>query len=381
MRRNLVMVESRFPAELTPFFKNLENQSNPWGVAAADRDAWCADLDVPRAADGGEFEYLYYVGCASSFDDRAKKISRSVVQVLKAADVSFAILGREESCNGDQARRAGNEYLYQILAQQLIETLDGYKVKKIITTCPHCFNVLFNEYPDLGGHYEVIHHSSFIEALMRDGKLKLDASRWSGGKITYHDACYLGRHNGVFDAPRDALQRATGLPVLEMPRNREQAFCCGAGGSRMWMEEKLGTRINQNRVAEAEETGADVVATACPFCQTMVKDGISELGLEEKLKTFDFAEIVAETLAGRWPRPRPRPPPRPRGDPGVGGGIAAAPVAGCRRARREPKPAAPWPSRRRRRTLLALTRCGACDCSFSPPPPPALAPGRDRQPR
>lgn len=296
MRRNLVMVESRMPPELVPFFKNLENQSNPWGVAAADRDAWAEGLEVPRAADTKEFEYLYFVGCASSFDDRAKKIARSLVKILNAAGVSYAILGKEETCNGDQARRAGNEYLYQMMATGLIETFNGYNVKKIVATCPHCFNTIKNEYPDLGGNYEVIHHTQLIDELVRDKKITLDPAKWDGSKVTLHDACYLGRHNEEYEAPRENLRAATGLQLIEMPRNKKESFCCGAGGSRMWMEEKIGTRINHNRVKEAEETGAEVVATACPFCQTMVKDGINELELEDKLKTLDVAEIVAEAL-------------------------------------------------------------------------------------
>ncbi|RMG17867.1 MAG: (Fe-S)-binding protein [Deltaproteobacteria bacterium] len=298
MRRNLVMVEARIPPELATTFKNVESQSNPWGVAAADRDAWTEQLDfeIPRAGETNDWEYLYYVGCAGAFDDRAKKITLANARIFHEAGVKFAILGKEETCNGDQVRRAGNEYLYQILAQNLIETLNKYEVRKIIANCPHCFNVLLNEYPDLGGHYEVIHHSELIAQLIRDKRIETDPSRWEGGTITYHDACYLGRLNDRYEAPRESLERATGLPVVEMERSGPQSFCCGAGGARMWMEEQIGTRINQERVAEAYETGADVVATACPFCQTMVKDGIAELGHEEEMRTFDVAEIVAETL-------------------------------------------------------------------------------------
>jgi Fe-S oxidoreductase len=296
MRRNLVMVESRFPAELTATFKNVENQSNPWGVASGDRFEWADGLNVPVAAETKDFEFLYYVGCASSFDDRAKKISRAMVKILGEAGVKYAVLAKEETCNGDQVRRAGNEYLYQMLAANLIETFGKYEVRKIIASCPHCLNVFLNEYPDLGGHYEVVHHSEVIENLIADKKLRLDHNKWNAGKITFHDPCYLGRHNDVYEAPRNAVTKATGLPVIEMPRNRVEGFCCGAGGARMWMEEHIGERINQNRVLEAAETGAEVVATGCPFCQTMVKDGISELGLDEKLKTFDIAEIVAEAL-------------------------------------------------------------------------------------
>lgn len=296
MRRNLVMVESRFPPELTATFKGIENQSNPWGIAASERDAWTEGLDIPRAGESNGWEYLYYVGCAGSFDERAKKITLANVKIFKQAGIEFAILGNEETCNGDQVRRAGNEYLYQILAKNLIETMNKYKVRKIIASCPHCFNTLLNEYPDLGGHYEVVHHTDLIETLLREKRIKVDADRWDGGDITYHDACYLGRHNGQYEAPRQALERATRLPIIEMPRNREEGFCCGAGGARMWLEEDLGTRVNQNRVAEAAKTGASTIATACPFCQTMMKDGISELDLGEQLQTKDIAEIVAQTL-------------------------------------------------------------------------------------
>ncbi|MDF1566054.1 MAG: heterodisulfide reductase-related iron-sulfur binding cluster [Deltaproteobacteria bacterium] len=298
MRRNLVMVESRFPQELTGTFKGMENQSNPWGVAAGDRDAWTKGLDfeIPRASEGGDFEYLFYVGCAGSFDDRAKKNTLAIAKILHEAGVKFAILGNEETCNGDQARRAGNEYLYQMMAMGLIETMNGYGVKKIVTGCPHCFNTIANEYPDLGGSYEVIHHSQLIEELLKDHRVKLDPRVHEGLSITYHDACYLGRHNDVYEAPRNTVVRATGAELTEMPRNRQEGFCCGAGGARMWMEEHIGERVNQNRVEEAKACGADLVATSCPFCQTMVKDGISELGYDEEMTTKDIAELVAEAM-------------------------------------------------------------------------------------
>jgi Fe-S oxidoreductase len=236
------------------------------------------------------------VGCAGSFDDRAKKITLATARILQAAGVRFAILGKEETCNGDQVRRAGNEYLYQILAQNLIETFRTYEVRKIVTHCPHCLNVFMNEYPDLGGHYEVVHHSQLIESLLRDGRLRLDPEKAEALTIAYHDACYLGRHNQVYEAPRNTVMAATGAKLVELPRTRHESFCCGAGGARMWMEEHIGTRVNQNRVEEAHACGVDVVATACPFCQTMIKDGISELGYEDEMQTRDIAEIVADAL-------------------------------------------------------------------------------------
>ena len=294
MRRQAVLVDSAFPDEAQRVFKGIETQGNPWGIGSNKRTEWCADLDLPRAADGGEYEWLFFVGCAGAYDDRQRKVSRAIVRILRQARVSFAILGEEETCTGDAARRLGNEYLFQMQASALTETLNGHGVKKILVQCPHCLNTIANELPQFGGRYEVVHHAELIARLVADGRLTPAAA--SGlGDVTFHDPCYLGRWNGVTEEPRQALA-AAGVTLKEMPRNRRQGFCCGAGGGRFWLEEKLGTRVNQNRVAEAAETlGAKggVIATGCPFCLTMMKDGVNELGREETVRVLDVAEIVA----------------------------------------------------------------------------------------
>ncbi len=298
MRRNKVLMESSFPEEAQRVFNGMEQQSNPWGVGSNKRGDWAEGLDVPIAANlaeaGKKFEYLFFVGCAGSFDDRQKKVTLALVKILKEAKVDFAILGTEESCTGDSARRLGNEYLYQTLAQTNVETFNKYEVKKIITQCPHCFNALANEYEQFGFQAEVVHHAQLIEELIREGRLKL--TKPVAGEVTFHDSCYLGRYNGIIQEPRKVLKSVPQLKLVEMPRHGLQGFCCGAGGGRMWLEEKIGQRINQNRVDEAAATGAKTVATSCPFCLTMIKDGIAETGRDDQLAARDIAEIVAESL-------------------------------------------------------------------------------------
>jgi Fe-S oxidoreductase len=296
MRRKLVLEDSAFPQELTGAFKNLEKAGNPWGLDAAGRTDWAQGLDVPLMADRpAGVEVLLWVGCAGAFDERGKRVARATATILHAAGIEFAILGPEECCTGDPARRAGHEYLFQILAQQNVDTLNGYGVKTIVTQCPHCFNALRNEYPQMGGHYEVIHHTELIARLLAEGKIRLRAGE-AMPPVTFHDSCYLGRHNEVYDAPRAALAAVPGLRLLEMPRHREAGFCCGAGGARMWMEESIGSKVNENRVAEAATTGAGVVAAACPFCTTMLSDGAAATGRQESLRVLDVAQIVADRL-------------------------------------------------------------------------------------
>jgi Fe-S oxidoreductase len=294
-----VLVESAFPEEAARVFKNIETQGNPWGIGSNRRAEWCEDLAIPRASEG-DFEWLFFVGCAGAFDDRQKKVSRAIVKILRAAGVKFAILGDEETCNGESARRLGNEYLFQMQATANVELMKGYGVKKVIAQCPHCLNTIKNEFPQMGGNFEVVHHSELIARLVTEGKLVPGVAKaFEGQLVTFHDPCYLARWNGIAAEPRAALASVPGLRVLEMERNREQGFCCGAGGGRMWLEEKIGTRINQNRVEEASRTLGEeggVVAVGCPFCLTMLKDGVAELGKEEKLRVVDLAEIVADGL-------------------------------------------------------------------------------------
>jgi Fe-S oxidoreductase len=305
MRRNLVMGESRFPAEAGTLLRNLEAAGNPWGMAQSDRAAWADGLDVPVVpADGTAPEYVYWVGCAGSFDDRAKKISQSVVRLLEVAKVDYAILGSGEGCTGDPARRMGNEYLFQQLAKRNVETLNARGVTKIIANCPHCFNTIANEYPDFGGTYEVIHHTQLLAKLVEDGQLAPNEE--VAALLSYHDPCYLGRHNEIYDAPRKVLEQVPGLETVEMPRHGHNGLCCGAGGARMWMEERIGKRINRERMDEAASTGAGKVGVACPYCLVMLDDGAKARG--DDIEVLDVAQVLsrsigAEAAAGQAPTP------------------------------------------------------------------------------
>jgi Fe-S oxidoreductase len=272
----------------------METNGNPWSFSWQDRAKWAAGLDVKVLGDGVKAEYVYYVGCSGAFDERSQKVAVAVVKILKAAGVDFAILGANERCCGDSARRIGNEYLYQTLAQHNIEAFNQVGAKKVITTCPHGYNTIKNEYPQMGGNYEVVHHSELIARLIKDGKLKL--TKPLAKRVIYHDSCYLGRYNDIYHPPRDVVSAIPGVSAIEFPRSGPDSFCCGAGGGRMWMEEKAGKRINQLRTQEAVDAKADVIATGCPFCLTMLFDGIKELNQTEKMKAMDIAELVAEAL-------------------------------------------------------------------------------------
>jgi Fe-S oxidoreductase/nitrate reductase gamma subunit len=296
MRRYLVLTESKFPSELSTTFRNLENNFTPWAFSHSTRGDWAQGLDIKTLAEDSNVEYLLWVGCAGSFDARYKKVAISVAKLLKISGVSFGILGNEEKCTGDPARRAGNEYLAQMLIQENIQTFSKYNVKKIITICPHCFNTLKNEYPDFGGNYEVYHHVQFLEKLLIEGRLKI--SKKLDARITYHDSCYLGRYNEIYDAPRDILGSINGVKLLEMKRSRDRGLCCGAGGARMFMEEKIGKRINIERTEEALSLNPDTIASACPFCMTMLTDGVKAKEVADKVQVKDIAEILLEVVEG-----------------------------------------------------------------------------------
>lgn len=305
MRTYLTLNEpDRVPTELQRTFTNLERNANPWGIGRDKRMDWAEGIDVPTMASNPGAEVLYWVGCAGAFDDRVKKQTLSMVKIMHAAHVNFAVLGREERCTGDPARRAGNEMLFQQLAIENVETLNKYHVKTVITSCPHCFHTIKNEYPQFGGTYEVIHHSQFLARLLDEGRLRPLQS--SVRNLTYHDSCYLGRWNGEYDAPRRVLES---LPApggfIELGRRREKSFCCGAGGARMWMEEKTGERVNRNRVKEALGTGVEAIATACPFCTIMIRDGVADEGAEDRVKVMDIAELLEKSLPNVLLAPAP----------------------------------------------------------------------------
>jgi len=296
MRQHQVMMEGAFPAELKTLFDNYESAGNPWGLPSDSRADWAKGLDVPlleSPEQARELDYLFYVGSAQSFDDRSQKVARAFVKILRAAGVRFAILGPAEGSTGECVRRAGNEMLFQTLAQGLVETLNGMQVTRIVTCDPHAFNSLKNEYPEFGGRFEVVHHSQLIDSLIRAGSIR---PRAAFDRVIYHEPCYLGRHNGEYEAPRRVLAAVCRDAPLEFPLNRTHAMCCGAGGGRFWMEEHIGKRINVTRVEQALPQQPRTIATACPYCTTMIRDATSQLGCDEKVGTRDIAELVAEAI-------------------------------------------------------------------------------------
>lgn len=299
MRKQKVLMEGEIVPELARAYKGMEQNNNPWGIGFDKRDEWAEGLDIPRVSDLDEASkdnkpILYWIGCAGSFDDRNKKITLAMVQILKAAKVPFAILGKEEGCTGDPARRTGNEYLFQMLAAQNVEVLNQYGVEKILTHCPHCLHTIKTEYPQFGGNYEVIHHTQMIDDLISSGKLKL--THEVKEKIAWHDSCYLGRYHNIYESPRNVVRAIPGADLLELPRNRSRSVCCGAGGGRFWMEEHIGERINVHRAREAVSVNPDTVGSSCPFCLIMVRDGVADLGKQDDVATKDIAELVAAAL-------------------------------------------------------------------------------------
>ncbi len=295
MRRNLVMVKGEFPHELAKPFQGMETNGNPWNLSRMDRSGWADGLGIPTMAENPKTPVLYWVGCAASYDDRAKKIARATARLLKQAGVDFAILGQEESCTGDPARRAGNEFLFAMLAEGNAGTINGYKeqggVRTIITTCPHCFNTLKNEYPDFGLKVEVVHHTDYLLGLVAEGKLV--PTKPVEGRVVYHDSCYLGRYNGIYDPPREILKRIPGVELVEPEYwTKQRGLCCGAGGAQMWMEEQNSDRVNVKRTLQLLDTGAKTIASACPFCMTMLTDGIKSKSLEDSIKQMDVVELL-----------------------------------------------------------------------------------------
>jgi Fe-S oxidoreductase len=296
MRQAQTLMHEAQPPELNNTYKGLERNFNPWGIGYDNRADWAQGLDVPVLTEPPKepLDVLMWVGCMGAFDKRNQRIAQATAKLLKQAGVKFAIMGSAEKCTGDLARRSGNEMLYQTLARENVETLNQLQVTKVVTNCPHCLNALKNEYPQLDGKYEVYHHTQFIADLVKQGRLTLDPSL--EGKVTFHDPCYLGRYNREYDAPRALLAASAKEIPVEMRRARNESFCCGAGGARMWMEEKIGTRVNEERVRQAVEVGAETIATGCPFCMTMISDGVNQKNLEGKVKVLDIAELVLQSV-------------------------------------------------------------------------------------
>jgi Fe-S oxidoreductase len=296
MRRHLVEMEARFPEELLNLFENMEQRSNPWGIAPTERTKWHANLPV-KPFDQAGTEYLFFVGCAGAFDSRSKHVTVALATVMDQAGLSWGILGKEEKCCGDSLRRLGNEYVFDRMARENVALFREKGVKKVVTFCPHCYSTLKNDYRQYGLELEVIHHTDLLQELLSSGRIR-PQGMVSLGTAVFHDSCYLGRHNDRYGAPRDVLARATGSEPVEMERNRENSFCCGAGGGRMWMEEHTGTRINLERVDEALRQGAETICVACPYCMTMFEDGLKDRG-KETTRVRDVAEVVAEALRPR----------------------------------------------------------------------------------
>jgi Fe-S oxidoreductase len=296
MRQDLVLTKSNFPKGAMETFDKIENYGNPWGMSPQDREKWTEGMEVPKMREKGSAEYLYWAGCSGAYDDRGKDISRSVAKIMNEAGIDYAILGNEETCTGDSARRIGNEYLFQMQAAQNMENFEKYGVKKIVTQCPHCLTTLKNDYGEMGAKLDVVHHSELISDLIKDGKINPKKSL--DEDITFHDACYVGRHHGEYDAPRNVLESVMSedAKLVEMPRNKEQSFCCGAGGGNMWYDIDKGKRINVERFEEAIDTGAKKVATSCNFCMIMMEDARKVTGQDERMEVYDISELVAERL-------------------------------------------------------------------------------------
>jgi len=297
LRRNLVMEQAVIPETAEGALRSIEERGHPWRGTTLTRTDWTEGLDIKTLAEDSDVDILFWVGCTEALEERSMKVAQAVAKILKLAGINFGILGAEESCCGEPARRLGNEYLFQMQAEKNIELLKSYNVKKIITACPHCYNTLKNEYPQFGGEFEVIHHTELIANLLEEGKLRI--IKGAGGLMTYHDSCYLGRHNDIYEQPRQILNNMPDVMAVEMERNRERGFCCGGGGGRMWLEERIGTRISEMRIEQVIETKAQVVATACPFCLQMFDDAIKAKAVEESLKVIDIAELVAESAVYR----------------------------------------------------------------------------------
>ena len=295
-RQDLVMMESKFPEEAMETFEKMENYGNPWGLSPQDREVWMDGYDVPLMREKKKVDVLYWAGCSGAYDNRGKEISQSVADILNKAEIDYGCLGNEEMCTGDSARRIGNEYLFQTMAEQNRETFDKYEFKKIVTQCPHCFRTLKNDYAEMGIELDVVHHSQFIDELIQENKI--EPQPWVDEDVTFHDPCYLGRHNNEYDAPRSVLQSVLrDGKIKEMEKAKSESFCCGAGGGNMWYEIKTGERINQNRVKQAVSTKASTVAAACNFCNIMLEDGVKTTENEENIKVLDIAEMVSQSLS------------------------------------------------------------------------------------